>query len=270
MKLIIGLTMSLLCIFGSFVLLGGNVPIILKVLPLEMVAILGGGIGSVIINYNRSQLMATLRAVVKASGSTAKQVTSVEQLLDGLREVLPEYKMDPYKFERQVEEGHYDALIARAAPRDHDNTFKKFFVKVVEQSNIKSNGAAYEYFNRDFIKGLAQRYLTPSEVLRNLADVLPALGIVVAVLGIVKSMGALSESAEILGELISGALVGTMLGIFLSYCVFGPLARATRLHAQLEMLKFRVLERVFEAIGKGATVSEAIEHGRAIVPLDLN
>ena len=269
MKLLIGLTVSILCVFGSFILMGGNIPVIIKVLPLEMLAVLGGGIGSVIINYNRSQLMATFKAIVQASGSTAKQVRSVDDLLEGLADVLPEYKQDPYKFERLVEDGHYDTLIQRAAPNDGEGIFKKFFVKVVEQSNIKSNGAAYEYFNRDFIKGLAQRYLTPSEVLKNLADVLPALGIVVAVLGIVKSMGALSESAEVLGELISSALVGTMLGIFLSYCVFGPLARATRLHAQLDMLKFRVLERVFEAVGKGATVSEAIEHGRAIVPLDL-
>ena len=111
--------------------------------------------------------------------------------------------------------------------------------------------------------------MVPSDVLRNLAEILPALGIVVAVLGIVKAMGALNQATDVLGELISAALVGTMLGIFLSYCVFGPLSRAARLYAELELLKYRVIERVFDAASKGATVDDCIEHGRAILPLNL-
>ena len=66
--------------------------------------------------------------------------------------------------------------------------------------------------------------LAPSHALSSLADALPALGIVAAVLGVIKTMGAITEPPEILGMMIGGALVGTFLGVFLAYGMVGPMA----------------------------------------------
>ena len=70
------------------------------------------------------------------------------------------------------------------------------------------------------------------KALSTMADALPALGIVAAVLGVIKAMGAINESPDILGHMIGSALVGTLLGVFLSYGLFGPIA--ARLKGVLE------------------------------------
>jgi chemotaxis protein MotA len=66
--------------------------------------------------------------------------------------------------------------------------------------------------------------LVPAHALQTMADGLPALGIVAAVLGVIKTMGSITEPPEILGAMIGGALVGTFLGVFLAYGLVGPIA----------------------------------------------
>src|SRR3974390_2861637 len=66
--------------------------------------------------------------------------------------------------------------------------------------------------------------LEPSHALQSMADALPALGIVAAVLGVIKTMGSITEPPEVLGAMIGGALVGTFMGVFLAYGLVGPMA----------------------------------------------
>ena len=108
--------------------------------------------------------------------------------------------------------------------------------------------------------------LMAAKALSTVADALPALGIVAAVLGVIKAMGAISESPEILGEMIGSALVGTFLGVLLAYGVIGPLAGRIKGVIEEEGLMLKMIRQVITAHLEGLGPQLAIEVGRRSVP----
>jgi chemotaxis protein MotA len=108
--------------------------------------------------------------------------------------------------------------------------------------------------------------LVPANALQAMADGLPALGIVAAVLGVIKTMGAISEPPEVLGEMIGSALVGTFLGVFLAYGIVGPLG--TRLKAVIDedALFYHVIRDILVAHLHGNAAQVSVEIGRGSVP----
>lgn len=108
--------------------------------------------------------------------------------------------------------------------------------------------------------------LEPAHALQNMADALPALGIVAAVLGIVKTMGAITEPPEYLGRMIGSALVGTFLGVFLAYGLVGPFG--TRLQAVVdeEGSFYKIIQAVLVAHLHGNAAQISVEIGRGVVP----
>jgi chemotaxis protein MotA len=97
------------------------------------------------------------------------------------------------------------------------------------------------------------------------ADGLPALGICAAVLGVVKAMGALDQSPEILGELIGSALVGTFAGIFLSYAVVGPIAAKIKIVREKNNRLYVVVKQTLLAYMNGSLPQVALEFGRKTI-----
>jgi chemotaxis protein MotA len=108
--------------------------------------------------------------------------------------------------------------------------------------------------------------LAPSHALQSLADALPALGIVAAVLGVIKTMGAITEPPEILGEMIGGALVGTFLGVFLAYGMVGPMATRMKEVIEEEGSFYRIIQSVLVAHLHGNAAQISVEIGRGNVP----
>jgi chemotaxis protein MotA len=108
--------------------------------------------------------------------------------------------------------------------------------------------------------------LAPAGALQTLADGLPALGIVAAVLGVIKTMGSITEPPAVLGAMIGGALVGTFLGVFLAYGLVGPFA--TRLQAVVdeEAAYYRIIQAVLVAHLHGNAAQISVEIGRGNVP----
>jgi chemotaxis protein MotA len=108
--------------------------------------------------------------------------------------------------------------------------------------------------------------LSPSAAMQSLADALPALGIVAAVLGVIKTMGAITEPPEILGEMIGGALVGTFLGVFLAYGLVGPMATRMKNICDEEFSFYRIIQGVLVAHLHGNAAQISVEIGRGSVP----
>ena len=104
-----------------------------------------------------------------------------------------------------------------------------------------------------------------SHATQTLADGLPALGIVAAVLGIIKTMASINEPPEILGKMIGGALVGTFLGVWLSYGFFAPIANAMAAKADSEVMYYKVMRITLIAFLQGAAPQVAIEFGRKVL-----
>jgi chemotaxis protein MotA len=106
----------------------------------------------------------------------------------------------------------------------------------------------------------------PVHALNSVADGLPALGIVAAVLGVIHAMGALDQSPELLGGLIGAALVGTFAGIFLSYGVMSPIAQKIRVVRKKQLRSFVLIKQTLLAFMNGAMPQVAVEYGRKTIP----
>ena len=102
--------------------------------------------------------------------------------------------------------------------------------------------------------------------LQNMADALPALGIVAAVLGIIKTMGAISQPPEYLGKLIGSALVGTFLGVFLAYGFVGPFAARMGQVIDEEGQFYKIIKDVLVAHLHGNAAQVSVEIGRGQIP----
>jgi chemotaxis protein MotA len=108
--------------------------------------------------------------------------------------------------------------------------------------------------------------LAPASSLQATADALPALGIVAAVLGVIKTMGAISEPPEVLGRMIGSALVGTFLGVFLSYGIVGPISQRLKGIVEEEAQFYHVIRDILVAHLHGNAAQVSVEIGRGSVP----
>jgi chemotaxis protein MotA len=111
--------------------------------------------------------------------------------------------------------------------------------------------------------------LGPAHALQSLADALPALGIVAAVLGVIKTMGAITEPPEVLGEMIGGALVGTFLGVFFAYGLVGPMATRLQSVVDEDAAFYTIIRSVLVAHLYGNAAQISVEIGRGDVPSEL-
>ena len=109
----------------------------------------------------------------------------------------------------------------------------------------------------------------PVHALEGMSDGLPALGIVAAVLGIIKTMASISEPVEILGRMIGGALTGTFMGIFMSYTMVAPVASRLAQISTEEAQMFNVIKSILICYLHGNAPQVAVELGRRNVPAHL-
>ncbi len=115
------------------------------------------------------------------------------------------------------------------------------------------------------LQTLSRDKLKPYHALSAVADGLPALGIVAAVLGVIKAMGALDQSPELLGGLIGAALVGTFVGIFVSYGIVSPISNKIKVTREKQLRLFTMVKQTLLASLNGAMPQIAIEYGRKTI-----
>ena len=116
------------------------------------------------------------------------------------------------------------------------------------------------------IKKTLHEELHPSHAIQTIADALPALGSVAAVLGVIKTMGHINEPPAVLGEMIGGALVGTFLGVLLAYGMAAPIATRIKCIVEADAKYNEVIRAVLVAHLHGNAPQVSVETGRKMVP----
>ncbi len=116
------------------------------------------------------------------------------------------------------------------------------------------------------IEAMQQHALHSSHALQSMADALPALGIVAAVLGVIKTMASIDQPPEVLGKLIGGALVGTFLGVFLSYGLVSPFAAKVKSAVEDDLHFYQLIREVLVANLHNHSTNICIEVGRQNAP----
>lgn len=271
MFIIIGLVVVFACVFGSFILAGGKFEIIVHAAPHELMAVGGGALGAFIV--------ANSTTVLKKAGKGIGRAFKGEK-----------WKKDDYKdllclLFLLIKTVRTKGIVALESHIEHPEESKIFqqFPRLLEDHHLIG-------FICDYLRMMTMNFEDPHQVedamekdlekhheeehaaqhaLQVMADGLPAIGIVAAVLGVVKTMGSIDQPTEILGAMIGGALVGTFMGVLLSYCIVGPIAERLRQVLEAEGKFMNLAKIVIVAHLQGLAPQVAVEIGRRNTPSDL-
>ena len=225
---VVGIVVLLLLVFGGFALTGGNLGPVMHALPHEMLIIGGAALGSLIIGNSGADLKALAGGLGKVfKGPQYKK----QDYLDCILLVSSLMKMmrteGPVAVEPHIEDPKNSTIFQQYPKLLKDDTLVHLIcdtLRLVVVSSGTLDPHAVEEVMDNALKSHHHHSLKPAEGLQSLADALPALGIVAAVLGVVKTMGSIDKPPEILGAMIGSALVGTFLGVLLAYGLVGPFA----------------------------------------------
>jgi chemotaxis protein MotA len=263
--ILIGLVVSLVCILGSFVAMGGHIEVILQ--PYEFVIILGSGVGAMIVANPMKVLKdagkGTIEALKNAVPSNTQYLEVLGILFSLMRELRGKSRNEvEVHIEKPTESPLFQKYPTVLANEDL-MTFICDYVRLIIIGNARTH--EIEALMDEEIQTIRSDKLKAYSAMSGLADSLPALGIVAAVLGVIKAMGALKEPPEVLGHLIGAALVGTFAGILFSYGIFGPLATKIKITREKQVRLYVVAKQTLLAFMNGAMPQVALEYGRKTI-----
>ena len=264
---LIGIVVVFGMVFGGYTLAGGKFTIILKSLPFEMMMIGGAAIGAFLIANQLSLAKQTLKDLVKVFKGPHWKHDDYRDLLCLLFELIRLARKNPVAIEEHIESPAESEIFARYPRIQKDEEAVGLICDTIRSASMNYDDPhqVEEVLEKRMQKNL-QHALHSSHALQTMADGLPALGIVAAVLGVIKTMGSIDQPPEILGKLIGGALVGTFLGVFLSYCFVGPFAGKVRSIIEDDHHFYQLIREVLVANLHNHATNICIEVGRQNTP----
>ncbi|MDY0106259.1 MAG: flagellar motor stator protein MotA [Giesbergeria sp.] len=267
MNVIIGYIVSLVCVFGVFILHGGNIGVVLKALPFEMATIGGAAFGAFVVNNQPKVIKATMKvlpAVLKGSKYTkARYMELLAMLYDILQKARKEGLM---AIEKDVETPHESEIFKKYPTVGSDHHVIEFmtdYLRMMVSGNLNSH--EIEALMESEIETHHQEAHAPVAALNRMAGGLPAFGIVAAVLGVVNTMGSVGQPPSVLGGMVGSALVGTFLGILLAYAFVEPIAGLVEQKAEDAAKELQCIKSTLLASMQGYNPATAIEFGRKVL-----
>ncbi|MFN3635233.1 MAG: flagellar motor stator protein MotA [Rhizobium rhizophilum] len=265
MNIIVGFIITLGCVLGGFMAMGGHLDVLFQ--PFELVIIGGAGIGGFIM----ANPMKVIKDTGKAMGEAFKQTVPKERDYLDVLGVLYSLMRDLRTKSRNEIEAHIDnpdeSSIFTAAPNLLKNkeltAFICDYVRLIIIGNARSH--EIEALMDEEIDTIHYDKMKPYHAMTAMGDSFPAIGIVAAVLGVIKAMSKINESPEVLGGLIGAALVGTMLGIFLSYCLCNPIITQIKTVRTKQHRLYIIVKQTLLAYMNGSVPQVALEYGRKTI-----
>jgi chemotaxis protein MotA len=267
---IIGIVLLFGLVFGSYMISGGNIGVIMHALPHEMMAIGGAGVAAFLISNSMTTIKATgggLGKIFKGPKWKASDYTDLLSLLFLLTKTMKSKGV--IALESHIEKPEESAIFSRYPRIMKDHFAVDFICDTLRMMtmNLEDPHQVEDAMEKQLEKHHHEAQ-QPSHALTALADALPALGIVAAVLGVIKTMGSITEPPAVLGEMIGSALVGTFLGVFLAYGIVGPMANRLKEVVDEDGAFYRIIQSVLVAHLHGNAAQISVEIGRGSVPSD--
>jgi chemotaxis protein MotA len=250
---------------GGFMAMGGHVEVLVQ--PWEFVIILGTSLGTFVVANPMKVIKDTGKGFVEAfknKAPTSREYLDVLGLLYTLmRELRSKPRNEVEKHIDKPEESPIFQKFATVLENENLTTFICDYCRLIIIGNARTHEV--EALMDEEIQTLRHDRLKAYHAVTAVADGLPAIGIIAAVLGVVKAMGALAEPPEVLGGLIGAALVGTFAGIFFSYGVFAPIATKIKMSREKQMRLYIMAKQTLLAFMNGAMPQVAVEYGRKTI-----
>ena len=225
MNAILGILVTVAMVFGGYMLAGGHMGIITHALPFEGMMIGGAAIGALLAANDFGTIKQTGADVVAAFTGAKWKKSDYQDLLCLMSELLNILRQNPIDIEQHIEAPHQSPLFQRYPRILRDEDAIDMICDTIRSMLMNfDNVHQVEELLEKHLEALHEDKQAGAHALQNMADALPALGIVAAVLGVIKTMSSIDKPPEVLGGMIGGALVGTFLGVFLAYGLVGPFA----------------------------------------------
>lgn len=266
MLIIIGYIIVFGSVLGGFMMSGGKVMMLVHIA--EIIIIAGAGIGAFIAGCTTFTLKGSIKGVFHAfKGHAAGKGEYLELLsvLFGLFHKM--HREGVISIEKDIEQPESSAMFQRFPKIAKDKDACRFIGDTLRVYLTTGNGGELEKMMNVDIKTMHEEESIPAHAFERMAESLPGMGIVAAVLGVVLTMSKINEGAEVLGHSIGAALVGTFVGILLCYGVFGPIAGKMIALAEERGLFFAVIREAVGAAVRGSSPIIAVEYGRRAIPL---
>lgn len=262
---LIGLIVGIGSLLGGFMAMGGHLEVIWQ--PYEYVIIIGIALGTFIIANPLSTIKDSGVAIMQAVTGAVPKRKDFLALLGLLYALMRDLRSKPRNEIEQHIENPQNSTIFQTFPsilKDKELTqYICDYVRLIVIGNARSH--EIEALMEQEISTVRKHKTKPAGAISTTAEALPALGICAAVLGVVKAMGAIDQPPEVLGHYIAAALIGTFIGIFLSYAVLSPLATKIKLTREKQCQPFIIVKQSLIAYMNGALPQVALEHGRKTI-----
>jgi chemotaxis protein MotA len=265
---IIGIVLLFALVFGSFIISGGNIGVIVAALPHELMCIGGAAVASFLIGNSMPVIKGTGAGLGKAFKGPKWKASDYRDLLSLLFLLTKTMKTKGViALESHIENPNDSTIFSRFPQILKDHFAVDFICDTLRMMtmNLEDPHQVEDAMEKQLEKHHHEA-LAPSHAMQSLADALPALGIVAAVLGVIKTMGAITQPPEVLGEMIGSALVGTFMGVFMAYGMVAPLATRMKGIVEEEGSFYRIIQSVLVAHLHGNAAQISVEIGRGEVP----
>jgi chemotaxis protein MotA len=263
---IVGLVIVLLLVGGGLVMTGG--PAAMEALPFELALIGGAAFGTVLIGNSPEVAREAFAGFARAFRGAKWQRSDYGDLFALLGTLMRKAKRGGFVAIEADIEAPEESEAFRSAPRIlNDESARTLVCDAFRLMALDlADPARADARMGQAIEAQLDRRLKAVGALNTLADALPALGIVAAVLGIIRTMSAIDQDPAILGAMIGAALLGTFLGVFLAYGIVGPIAARYAQIVEEEAGFLDTVRSVINSYGEGVTPSLAIELARTSLP----
>lgn len=264
----VGFIIILVCVFGSFIMAGGKMDVILHALPHEMMAIAGASIGAFIVGNSLHTVKLAGKGIVRAFKGSRWKAEDYRDLLTLLFQLLTLFRKDgATSLEPHLDEPEKSPIFSQFPRILEEHHLVEFICDYLRMMtvNFEDPNQMAEAMEGDIDRHHHEE-LEPQHALQTMADGLPAIGIVAAVLGVIKTMGSIDQPVEVLGAMIGGALVGTFLGVLLSYCFVGPLASKLLQTVDADSKPYTLVKTAVVAYAQDLPIQVAVEIARRMTP----
>ncbi len=264
---IIGIITIFVMVFGGYLAAGGKMGIILKSLPFEMTMIGGAALGAFLISNDGPAIKHTLKDMGKVFKGPKWKHGDYSDLLCLLFELIRLARQNPVAIEEHIEAPDDSSIFSNYPRILKDKEAVALICDTLRSASMNYDDPhQVEEVLEKRMEANAHHAMHSSHALQTVADGLPALGIVAAVLGVIKTMASIDQPPEVLGKLIGGALVGTFLGVFLAYGLVGPFAAKVKDVTEDEAHFYQLIREVLVANLHNHATNICIEVGRQNTP----
>ena len=265
MFLLIGYIIVIGSVLGGFMMEHGNPAMIVQ--PAEFIIIVGAGLGAFFASQTKYSFGLVLKGMKRMFGDPGMSKARYLEALALLYSIFNKINRDgPLSLEADIEKPESSALFNKypsIAKNRHAVNFIADTLRVYITTGDQNGVDALMTLD---MHATLEEELMPAHGISHMADSLPGMGIVAAVLGVVLTMSMINEPAEVLGHHIGAALIGTFVGILTCYGIFGPMGDKLERFATEEHLYYNAIKEAVAASLRGSSPLIAVEYGRRCIP----